>query len=316
MRKHNGILGTGLAVVAIAVMATSACDPYEEANTSQPQILGVAVIDTNFNEASPVDTGTTCTPAYAEPDHAWAASTWPGLCSEGSFEGGLASVCPVTCYPPRVGPAYAPFFTGNLGGSYQCQNYAGMPADDSIGGTPVNNACGAATGTVTYQSLFPAGGNWVLNGVPTAPVADPFWETDFLFAQVRILFNKTMSGATIQPDPEVCTAKAASPSDPTFVSVSFNPIATDAADGTDVTPDFDVCYNPNSAVSFWGASITATCRERLPTEPASAACPGEDGTATATPALAPNAKYTVRGLVRDQQGNQVNVNVVIRTAAP
>ena len=306
MRKHKGILGTGLAAVATAVLAFSACDPYQEENTAQPIILGVSVIDTNFNEVWAIDTGTTCTPAYAEPDHAWAASAWPGLCSEASYVNGIASICPVTCYPPRVGPAYAPFFTGNLGGSYQCQDYAGLAADPDagFGGTPANNACGAATGTVTYQSLVPSGGNWELNDVTVAPVDDAFWGAQYLFAQVRILFNKMLSGPTIQPDPLVCDAKVASASDPTFVSVFFNPVATDAADGADVTADFDVCYNPTSATEYWGASIQATCRS-LGTSPA---CP--DAT---SPALAPNAKYTIRGLVRDQDGKQVNVSVVIRT---
>jgi hypothetical protein len=298
MRKHKGILGTGLAAVATAVLAFSACDPYESANSSQPTILGVSVIDANFNEVWAIDTGTTCTPAYAEPDHAWANGAWPGLCSTSNYENGIASVCPVTCYPPRVGPAYAPFFTGNTGGSYPCQNYAGLPI------TPPNNLCGAATGSVTYQSMIPANGAWVLNGVPAAPVTDAFWPADYLFAQIRILFNKMLNGATVQPDSLVCDAKVATASDPTFVSVFFNPVAADAADGADVTADFDVCYNPTAATSYWGASIQAMCRS-LGTSPA---CPD-----AASPALAPNAKYTVRGLVKDQQGNQVAVNVVIRT---
>jgi hypothetical protein len=298
MRKHKGILGIGLAAVATAVLAFSACDPYEGANTAQPTILGVAVIDANFNEVNVVDTGTTCTPAYPEPDQTWAASAWPGLCVTSNYENGVASVCPVTCYPPRVGPAFAPFYTGNLGGSYQCANYAGLPI------TPPNNLCGGASATVTYQSMVPAGGNWVLNGVTVAPVTDNFWGAEYLFAQVRILFNKMLNGATVQPDPLVCDAKVASASDPTFVSVFFNPVAADAADGADVTADFDVCYNPNAATSYWGASIQATCRS-LGTSPA---CPD-----AASPALAPNAKYTIRGLVRDQDGNQATVSVVIRT---
>ena len=110
--------GVGFVAAIMATISVTACDPYLAANKDAPVVLGVTMVDlnynTDFNGVLPGDSPG-CTAPFPQPDQAWADRVFPGLC----VAGGPTTVCPVLCYPPRTGPGYAPFFTGNLGGSYQ-----------------------------------------------------------------------------------------------------------------------------------------------------------------------------------------------------
>jgi len=253
--------GIGLAVAVLAAMTVTACDPYEKANDSAPQVIGASVIDINFNDYSPGIFAPDCIPPYPEPDQAWADTVFPGLC----YPGGYPTVCPVECYPPRTGPAYAPFYQGNLGGSYKT----------------------ALGGTYTYE--LPALGRYTVRNAPPGALPE---NPDFVFAQIVVLFNKTMDPTSIQGVGATMNDCPAAPG----IKVWVNSPASAVGLGTDATADFAVCYVPNSPVIYWGAQLTAT--------PSA----GE---------LAPDTKYTIVGTAKDQQGQEVSINVeVLTTEAP
>jgi len=259
-------------VAAMATLSSIGCDPYIAADTSAPNIIGVMMVDTSYNTwnytgmAPPDSYG--CIAPYEQVAKTWADVAFPGLCNPGNAAYGIPTVCPVNCYPPRVGAAYAPLYTGNMAGNYE----APIP-----GGTRV----------VTYSNLMPASAKaWRLGaGLLQSKVPPNYldWQGDWMtYGQIRILFNKTMNPASIQPDPLTCAyAKT-----PTTLRVQKN--------GSEVTGDYAVCYIPNSDTSYWGASLTVTP-------------PGDFAT------LDNNATYRVFGTVTDQQGNSLDIDVQVVT---
>jgi hypothetical protein len=225
--------GTGLVAAVLAALSVTACDPYVAANTSLPAVLGAIVADVVVNGNVPPFYAATdgCTAPYPEPDLTWAASAFPGLCDPTALARSMPTVCPVPCYPPRTGPAYAPFFQGNIGGSYQ-----------------------SVSGPVYYNQ--PSDGVYRISGVPT----DPLFASSgyfYWFAQIRVQFNKLMDPATIQPNPDdsLGCIPAPGPDGPTVVKVSP---PTSTATPTPATGDFSICYEPNSSASYYGGGISFT----------------------------------------------------------
>ena len=138
--------------------------------------------DTNYNEIVPPD-APGCLAPYPQVDKAWADVAFPGLCNPDNAAFGIPSVCPVVCFPPRMGPGYAPLFMGNLGGTYQTT----LPG---------------VLSTFTYS--LPT--TYVLGAIsPVPPIYDnqDFGAT-FTYGTIRILFNKLLDPQTVQPDPLVC----------------------------------------------------------------------------------------------------------------
>ncbi len=270
----------GLAVAALAALSVTACDPYIQANKSAPVVIGVAVVDMMANQAIPIaapSLGDTCVPPYPTPDSTWAASAFPGLCNPDNLAKGFPTVCPVMCYPPRSGPAYAPFYQGNLGGAYQY----------TIPG-----------GTASYTYELPADGKFTVRHVP--PGYAPAPNDAFKFAQIYIAFNKLMDGRSIQPnpnDPARCIP-ATGANGPKVYKITP---ASSAGIGTDVTETelWSICYDPNSAATYWGGAMTLT--------------PNSNRSAATNPGLTPDTKYTVQAVVLDQQGNSVTVDVTVIT---
>jgi hypothetical protein len=247
MSTRNWTLGSiGRTVAAlVAMVAVTACDPYMKANTAAPFVVGVIGQDINYNgSAPPLLNGDGCTAPYPEPNEAWANATFPAT---------FATVAPVTCFPPRMGPGFAPYYMGNLGGSYQTNL---IPS------------------TFTYELPLA----YVLTGYPIY-VDDQDSGTFFDYSQIKIVFNKLMNPKSIQPDPNIAKPPATLK------------IFEDAVERTE---SFSVVYNPNSETDYWGAAIDITAQE----------------------GLNPNARYRIIGVVEDQQGNQLNVDVTVFTVAP
>jgi hypothetical protein len=273
MRNWN-LGGIGLALAALAAVSVTACDPYIQANTSAPVVLGAVVADVNQNEYQPPGYAADgCFVPYAEPDQTWATATFPGLCVPANIDKGIPSVCPVACYPPRTGAGYAPFYMGSTAGSYVAEPL--LP--------------GGATRIIDYS--LPADGKFTIRHAP--PGAAPAPAGDFTFAMIMVTFNKLMDGKSIQPnpyDPARCVP-ATGANGPKVYKVQP---ASAVGIGVDVTDTelWSICYNPNSATDYWGASLTATPDL------------GE---------LDPDTKYTVRAVVQDQQGNSVTVDVTVLT---
>lgn len=239
-----GSIGRTLAAL-VAMVAVTACDPYMKANTAAPFVVGVIGQDINFNGIAPPDVEG-CVKPFPDPNQEWADATYPGTC----IEGGYATVCPVTCFPPRMGPGFAPYFLGVLGATYKTD---------------------LVPNTYTYE--LPA--LYVLTDYPVF-IDDQDSGTFFDYSQIRVVFNKLMNPKSIQPDPAI-------PAPPATLRI---------LEGTvDVTDQFAVEYNPNSETDYWGASIDVTAVEGL----------NADST------------YRIVGVVEDQQGNQLNVLVTIRT---
>jgi Putative Ig domain len=257
--RNRTLGGLGMAVAALVALSVTACDPYIQADTSPPAVIGLMMVDTNYNEVVPPDS-TGCTAPYPQVDKTWADQVFPGLCNPANVDFGIPTVCPVLCYPPRMGPAYAPLFTGNIGGSYQT----------TLGGQ-----------LASYTYTTPAA--WALGAVnPVPPLYYDASNELFVYGQIRVLFNKLMDGASIQPDPADCTAAEG-------IHVYKN--------GTEVF-DHAVCYVPNSDTAYWGGSLTVTP-------------PGLDETMPEF--LDPNTTYRVTGDVKDQQGNPLTFDVTVRT---
>lgn len=237
MSKRNAIIAAALAAV-LSGTALTGCDPYVGQDTSAPTVIGVAVVDpafaSNTGYAPTMDTLPSnplgCTAPYPEVDQTWANGVVPGLCDPNNVANYMPTVCPVYCFPPRQGPAFAPLYTGTLGGTYKCASTT----------DPRCNTAGE------YVYRLPSA--WIIPNVPPGIVAFP--EGDFAFSRITILFNKLMNGATIQasPDSEVAAS--------TVKIYAISPAASSGL-GTDVTADWAVQYVPNSAVGFWGGSLIA-----------------------------------------------------------
>lgn len=323
MRKSSLILGAALAAVLVT---TSACDPYQADNKSQPIVIGAAAIDAFFNEVVPLPNmdPTNGFPVfvipfqYPEPDRAWASTAFPGLCVPANAALGIITICPVSMFPPRTGPAYAPFYLGTNSGGYNCANGQANPTEPnevqpvppvtpavSHPIMPVNNTCVGGT----YSYALPPLNLFSVTNIPPDIVTLSTGPnlSDFLFIQFRVQFNKLLNGKTIEPTPGTGAAKVATSGDPTFVavtqqdlSVTGAPVVNVTCTTANVTPagcpagTFIVHYVPNSAVSYYGGSISA--------EPV-------DGV------LLPNHRYLVGGVVQDQQGNQVTVTTSFTTLA-
>jgi len=170
MNTRNKIPGgAALAAAVLGLLVLTACDPYMAENKAAPVVIGVTMFDVNQWGILPDSEG--CTAPYPEPDHAWAEATYPGTCTTGSNW----MVCPVPCYPPRTGPAFAPYYTGNIGGTYQTN---------------------LVPNTYTYevQALY------VLDNVPPSYTFDV--EAVAEYSQIRVMFNKLMDPQSIEPIPD------------------------------------------------------------------------------------------------------------------
>ncbi|MCX5730991.1 MAG: hypothetical protein NTY18_06475, partial [Deltaproteobacteria bacterium] len=198
MRKSSLILGAALAAVLVT---TSACDPYQADNKSQPIVIGAAAIDAFFNETVPLPNmdPTNGFPVfvipfqYPEPDRAWASTAFPGLCVPANAALGIITICPVSMFPPRTGPAYAPFYLGTNSGGYNCANGQANPTQpnevpvtpgDSHPIMPVNNTC--VGGSFSYA--LPPLKLFIVTNIHRDIVSTPV--TFFLLIQFRVLFNK------------------------------------------------------------------------------------------------------------------------------
>ena len=101
MSTRNWTLGSiGRTVAAlVAMVAVTACDPYLKANAAAP-IVGRRhrPRTSNFNGVAPADVSRVRASPYPDPD--------PGLgrrhlSRQPAVPGAYATVCPVTCFPPR-----------------------------------------------------------------------------------------------------------------------------------------------------------------------------------------------------------------------
>jgi hypothetical protein len=320
MSKRNWArLWAILGALCVGMAAISACDPYQEANTAAPQVLGVAVIDSFYNISlggAPAEDTPGCKVPYPNVDVTWANSAFPGLCDASSPSRNIPSACPVFCYPPRTGPAFAPFFTGGLGASYQTGAATGTTCDANLvqrantAGVfekvcPTGGTCCAAD---TYcdvpvgRCVVPDNAKYTYTAQAAYAITDvvsvPPPPSDFFqFATIAIVFNKVMSGPSIQPCPDqltttpVATTLCPNPPPPADLRVLVGPIG---GAGTDQTANFDIGYFPNSAEQYLGASIRVTPTGDLPLDPAT--------------------RYHVVGNVKDQQGNSIAVDVTVDTA--
>ena len=286
-KRNRNLGGIGAAVMAASILAIAGCDPYLGANNAAPVVLGAAVVDVtgatsggfavppfgyNYPAIPELDNG--CFTPYPEPDQTWASANYPGLCVPDLVLEGLQTVCPVACFPPRTGPAFAPLFgvAGSLGGSYQAT---------------------APGGTVSVPYSLPADGKYTVIHVP--PDYEPL--NDQLFAQIVVQFNKVMDPKSIQPDPNSCVPPALVPGS-TLPRVTAISPANSTGIPSDVTDEFTICYNPSSSAEYWGASIQVT-----PTTL----------NADDFPVLAADTRYRVFGRVYDQSGNAVDVDVTVVT---
>ncbi len=287
MSKRNTTLGRiGAAVAAAGLLSVTGCDPFIGANNAAPVVLGAAVVDVtgatsfgwtvppfgyNFPDIPDLDNG--CFTPYPEPDLEWATAAFPGLCVPENAVNFLPTICPVSCFPPRTGPAYAPLFSGNLGGSY------------------FTRVLGAQ---VVVPYALPADGKYTVRRVPTD--YEPL--NGQLFSQIYIQFNKLLDPKSVEPGPlGDCVP-------PPFVPGSTLPrveaISPASSTGTpvDVTDQFTICYNPSSSAEFWGASIIVTPLQT---------------NADDFPVLNPDTRYRVFGRVSDQGGKAVDVDVTVIT---
>jgi hypothetical protein len=246
MSKRNTTLGRiGAAVAAASLLAMTGCDPFIGANTAAPVVLGAAVVDVTgatsfgwtvppfgYNYPAIPDLDNGCYAPYPEPDLAWAQAAFPSLCVPQNAVDFLPTICPVSCFPPRTGPAYAPLFAGNLGGSY------------------VADVLGAQV-TVKYE--LPASGKYTVIQVPTD--YEPL--NGQLFSQIYIQFNKLLDPKSVQPVATTCVPPPLVEGSTLPRVEAVSPANSESA-MEDVTDQFTICYNPSSSAEFWGASIIAT----------------------------------------------------------
>ena len=225
MNTRNRTLGGfGIAVAALAILSVTACDPYIAANNAAPVVLGVSMTDTNYNEIVPPD-APGCLAPYPQVDKAWADVAFPGLCNPDNAAFGIPSVCPVVCFPPRMGPGYAPLFTGNLGGTYQTT----LPG---------------VLSTFTYS--LPT--TYVLGAISPVP---PVYDNQDFGGDVHLRHDPD----PLQQAPGSQDRPARSARLPAAHHFGGLKVFRDTVD---VTATHAVCYNPNSDTEYWGASITVT----------------------------------------------------------
>jgi hypothetical protein len=273
------------AVIATAMLAT-ACDPYLGANTAKPVVLGVMVIagtpqNRNWNfPMSAIGEPAVCPGGlrYPPASGTWFAATYPqgkGNCGDGTT---TLVACPEDCWPPRSGPAYAPYFLGDTSGSYGCA----IPGDPRCSG-----------GNYSYATSA----SYSVADVPPGTVDDPNVALLLRFNRFWIQFNKSMDGSTIQNLPagatqgRDCVAAAG-------ITVTRQ-LPTDAAP-VDITALMNVCYIPSSSNVSWGSAMSAQYKFT--------------GTSNTTaPALEANTTFVVAGTVKDQQGNSLPVSATFVT---
>jgi len=275
--RNKTLGGLGLAVAALFTLSVTACDPYQAAKGGTPVVLGVSVFDTSSNGIPPPDS-TVCSAAadqapYPQVSEPWANVAYPGLCNPLNIANGFPSVCPVNCYPPRVGPGFAPLFLGTLGATYTT----------------------STNGTYTYDvsTAYTLGAG--ARQFPVPPIYIDSVGDEFTYGQIQILFNKLLDPTTVQPNVN----------DPLARPTGTDPLRV-LLDGVPA-PGLGITYQPNSDVTYWGASImiTSDLFENI----------GSVASPVLVPVLKNNATYQILGTVVDQQGNPVSLNVTVVTGA-
>ena len=284
-------------ILATAVVSVvSGCDPYVQPDESPPVVIGAIVVaassttNRNYNFDFYANFGpdaATCPGGlyYPEASYSWFTSTYPtgtGLCGNGVDP---ITACPETCWPPRSGPAFAPYFLGDVNASYGCADAA-------------DTRCSAGVYKYNTSNVY------VVPRIPAGIVPATCFGSSAKFNQLRVTFNKVMDGTTIQlpasagqalcaaADGITVTLRALPAGAPVDVTRP-DPARADFPDG------MNVCYIPNSSNANWGASLSVQPR---------AAAGG-----TNSPALPPNSSFRVTGTVKDQQGNPLDVDVTFIT---
>ena len=279
----------GSAVVAVATLV-AACDPFLPANTAAPVVIGAIVvpasstINRNYNGVvlQPDDGGYACPGGlpYPSASGAWFDATYPGgkgNCGDGSGPTPLA--CPQSCWPPRAGPAFAPYYLGDNSASYGCA----IPLDPRCSGGVHSYATAAA---------------YVISNIPPGVIPASVLGASYKYNQMRVTFNKSMDGSSIQKLlPNTTTGALCDPADGILVT-RRGPADTAPVD---VTLLMNVCYVPSAGNSNWGASMSVQPRIVPP--------------ATSSPGLAASTTYRVTGSVKDQDGNTLAVDASFTTAA-
>ncbi len=281
-----------LATAVVALAGTVAgCDPYIGANTAKPVVLGTIVVasSSTTNRNYNYDIGQLFPPAvcpgtpaaqpypYPAATYNWFKTTYPGgtgNCGDGTDPS--LTLCPETCWPPRTGPAFAPYFLGDTGASYGCDT----SDPRCVGGKFTYTTSSSYTITNIQPGIIPA----ACIGLSMK------WN------QLRIVFNKEMDGSTIQTLAANTTAGATCDAAPGIVVTKKG--LTDAVP-VDVTAAMNVCYVPSSSNVNWGASMTVQPRVIAP--------------ATSSLPLDADTTYHVTGTVKDHQGNSLDVDATFVT---
>lgn len=286
--RHWKVSLLGSAVVALATLVT-ACDPYLGANNAAPVVIGTMVIagtpgNRNYNfDYNVVGQPSVCPGdrlPYPEASGTWFNNTFPqgkGNCGDGTS---ILVACPEGCFPPRTGPAFAPYYLGDTSASYGCAD-------------PLDPRCSG--GKYSYATSS----SYTITEIP--PDTIDSWEFALLlrFNRFQILFNKAMDGSSIQKLPaNATTGRDCFAADGIVVT---RQLPTDTAP-VDVTPLFNVCYVPSSSNLNWGSSMMVQYKFT--------------GTSNTTaPALEPSTTFNVSGTVKDQSGNSLPVNATFVTSA-
>lgn len=227
MKTHNRIVGViGLVVATAVVLATSGCDPYQQPNKAQPQVIGVVMVDVNGNGAPPDSASPGCIPPYPQVNMTWATGAgFAGICDPTA----VYSACPVVCFPPRTGPGFAPLFTGNLGATYQTE----------------------AGGTYTYEATSA----YTLRDVPPSIItADAQWD----YWMIKVIFNKMLDGASVEPKPFTGIAASnlqifeGTTNVTRQFAVHYNPSNETSYWGAAIEATLDGGLNPNSTYRIVG----------------------------------------------------------------
>ena len=284
----------GCAVLAAATLV-AACDPYAAANEAAPKVLGVIVVPAsstnNRTYFSPVlqpeSAGFACPSSRPAPHElpfppasgSWFAATYPGgkgTCGDGTT---TLVACPEDCWPPRAGPAFAPYYLGDNGGSYGC---ADTTDPRCVGG----------------KYSYAPSDSYAIDNIPPGVIPASVLGASYKYNQFRVVFNKPMLGSSIQVLPATgVTTTNRCVAGPGIVLTS-GPV------GGAQTPEdlalWSVCYLPNSSNENWGAAMTVQPNFTV---------------ATNAPALPANTTYVLTGTVKDWQGNDLAVNASFTTSA-
>ena len=278
----------GFAVVAAATLV-AACDPYLAANEAPPAVIGAIVVpgsataNRNYNGVvrQPESAGLACPGGLPYPDASgsWFAATYPG--GRGNCGSGVTDLvaCPQFCWPPRAGPAFAPYYLGDNGASYGCAD----PLDPRCPGGKYSYATSAS---------------YAVNNVPPGVIPTAVLGASYKYNQFRITFNKPMLGSSIQTLPPGTTTTTNGCVAAPGIAMTSGP-----AGGAQTPVDlalWNVCYVPSSSNENWGASMTVQPRFTAGTN---------------SPALPASTTWVVSGTVKDWQGNDLAVNVSFTTAA-